>query len=560
MPEPAPVMIAAPCRMLCKVYRTADPRARRYTLPVNLGKIAIFVALAVILGLPFALRPRDSGGAVTGPSLVIITPHVPQIRYEFGRAFSEWHRRHHGTGVRIDWRVPGGTSEIIKQLEAQYAAAARAGRVDFSDPKNPVMQPGVVPADLVMGGGSFDHGRLKTGVVVKVPGPDGQPADIRLPMSAPLGFPQEALDAWFGENAVGAAELYDPQQFWVGTALSGFGIVYNLDMLQVLGVYPPTEFSHLANPRLQGWVILADPRQSGSVTTTLDSILSTYGWENGWRLLREISANSRAFVNSSPKPPIEVSQGEAAAALAIDFYGRGQAQATLMPGQDPATSRVGYVDARLGLHRRRPHQSAARRTQPRSREAFRRILPDRRGPVSLAVACHQRAARLRQPHDFRRRTSRARALRAPPHAREAFDVRPSRPLLPALLRQGRPLRDRLADPARGLRSAIGVMMGAFAIDVAHDQRAAWAALNAARADASFPPDALKEMERLFYAWPTTLVGDKELEFTPENFRAIRDSWRGPGAQTRAEVRYAAFFRASYRRVVEISRSPNAAGL
>lgn len=528
---------------------------------MNLGKIAIFVALAVILGLPFALRPRDSGGAVTGPSLVIITPHVPQIRYEFGRAFSEWHRRHHGTGVRIDWRVPGGTSEIIKQLEAQYAAAARAGRVDFSDPKNPVMQPGVVPADLVMGGGSFDHGRLKTGVVVKVPGPDGQPADIRLPMSAPLGFPQETLDAWFGENAVGAAELYDPQQFWVGTALSGFGIVYNLDMLQVLGVYPPTEFSHLANPRLQGWVILADPRQSGSVTTTLDSILSTYGWENGWRLLREISANSRAFVNSSPKPPIEVSQGEAAAALAIDFYGRGQAQATLMPGQDPATSRVGYVDPPgsvfidadpISLLRGAPNPDLAKRFVEFC------LTDEAQSLWQLPATSGPRASANPTTSDGVQAGPERYELRRMPVKRSMYDR--AGPYFPLFSDKVDPFEIASQTRPAGWRSAIGVMMGAFAIDVAHDQRAAWAALNAARADASFPPDALKEMERLFYAWPTTLVGDKELEFTPENFRAIRDSWRGPGAQTRAEVRYAAFFRASYRRVVEISRSPNAAGL
>ena len=44
-------------------------------------------------------------------------------------------------------------------------------------------------------------------------------------MSAPAGFTQERLDGWYGENAIGAQHLYDPDQHWLGTALSGFGIM-----------------------------------------------------------------------------------------------------------------------------------------------------------------------------------------------------------------------------------------------------------------------------------------------------------------------------------------------
>ncbi len=46
----------------------------------------------------------------------------------------------------------------------------------------------------------------------------------------------------------------------------------------------------MADPKLMGWVALADPRQSRSISTTLDAIKSSLGWEKGWRLLREVSA------------------------------------------------------------------------------------------------------------------------------------------------------------------------------------------------------------------------------------------------------------------------------
>ena len=50
--------------------------------------------LAVLLILPFALRPAaPAAAAITGDAdtLVIVTPHTEQIRYEFEHAF----RRHY---------------------------------------------------------------------------------------------------------------------------------------------------------------------------------------------------------------------------------------------------------------------------------------------------------------------------------------------------------------------------------------------------------------------------------------------------------------------------------
>src|SRR5437899_2652499 len=115
---------------------------------MRLSRAAIFVALALILGVPFALRPASEKRAA-GPveTLVVITPHVPQIRAEFARGFDAWHRRRYGSGVAIDYRVPGGTSEILTQLESQFLAAAKAGRFDLTDPTNPKAAAGTIPFD-----------------------------------------------------------------------------------------------------------------------------------------------------------------------------------------------------------------------------------------------------------------------------------------------------------------------------------------------------------------------------------------------------------------------------
>jgi hypothetical protein len=55
------------------------------------------------------------------------------------------------------------------------------------------------------------------------------------------------------------------------------------------------------------------------------------GWEDGLRLVQRIGANARYFTDSSSKIPVDVSVGDAAAGLAIDFYGRYQAQCSAGP-------------------------------------------------------------------------------------------------------------------------------------------------------------------------------------------------------------------------------------
>lgn len=510
-------------------------------------RLWLFVALGLIVGVPFLLRPAASRREADLPRLIIVSPHVQQIRDEFAVAFDRWHRRVHGTGVEIDWRTPGGTSEIIKQLEAQFTAAIKNGQIG----EDGSCAPGTIGFDLMFGGGSFDHGRLKSGVTVRV-GAGEAARDVKMSMSVPAGFGQEELDRWFGENAIGAQTLYDPDQYWIGTALSSFGIVYNKDVFRELGLPEPRTFEDLCRPELAGWIALADPRQSGSITTTFDSILSNYGWDRGWRILREMSANTRYFTNSSTKPPIDVSQGDAAAGLAIDFYGRGQAQFVTEPGQDPAEARVGYVDPEgtvyvdadpVSLLRGGPSPELAKRFVVFCLTDEAQALwqfPPRRDPRSVGNPVGS---------DGEPMGPEVHALRRMPVRREIY------------ARFGESMLDRV-DPfaiasrvkPAGWRSAIGPMMGAFGIESAHEQRAAWAAIRAARADAGFPAETLAEMERLFASWPTTEVDGKALEFTQENYRAIREAWRAPGAMSRYETSYTRFFMETYRMVVDLGRS------
>ncbi|MFO0831986.1 MAG: extracellular solute-binding protein [Phycisphaerales bacterium] len=563
-----------------------------------LQKAVVFGALAVVLGIPLALRlmgPTQAAPA-HARSVVVITPHVPQIRLEFGEAFSRWYRgRYHGEAF-VDWRSPGaGTSELVKVLEAQFTASAKAGKFDFSDPKNPTAAPGTISFDVMFGGGSFDHGRLKAGVRVT---PAGADKEVSLPMSAPAGFTDDELAGWFGRdsagrvnNAIGAGQLYDPQQYWIGTALSSFGIVFNRELLARTGVPEPRGFADLTDGRLAGLVILADPRQSGSITTAMDEVLNAALWnraadegwrgalaaafdkeradktpwerslsgaelarvevafQEGWRTLREMTANARSFAPSATRPPIDISAGEGAAGLAIDFYGRGQAQA--VSGADVRNARLGYVDPEGATYIDADPASILRGgPDPELAKRFVEFCLSEEGQLLWQLRSQRDPGHVENPKDEAGRTMGPRMyeLRRMPVRQDIIRAFGSH-----FVDQVDPFSIAAAHRPANWRSAIGPMMGAFSIDNSHLQREAWRVILAARRDPAYPGDRLARMEELFYAWPETPVHDGgALAFNAANFRAIREQWRDPARMARLEVSYYTFFRENYQKVIDIA--------
>ncbi|MCC6909760.1 MAG: extracellular solute-binding protein [Phycisphaerales bacterium] len=500
-------------------------------------KWSFLPALLVVLGVPFLFRPRAE--AVDGEALrlVIITPHNEQIRTEFALGFDRWHRAHYGgRGVVIDWRTPGGTSEIRRQLFAEYEAALRRGPI----------RPGSMSYDLLFGGGSYEHNQMMRPITAV--GPDGQPHSATV--SIAVEFSAEQLHEWYGENEIGRNVLYEPGLHWFGTAVSGFGIVYNIDVLDRLGVKRPQTWEDMTDPRLVGWVALADPGQSGSIATALEVILQRLGWREGWRILRESAANTRYFADSSSKIPIDVSLGEAAMGMCIDFYGRTQAQ--FIRNAD-GSERVGYVDP------------------PRLSD----IDPD---PISLLNGGPNPELAVRFIEYCL--TIEGQALWDFPLAQSEGDLGPRQfelRRLPARRIMYEQYFDRLIDAVNpfelaepidswdpSMRSFVAPLLGAMAIDNLDELRAAWEAMHALPAD-----DArVAEMRRLFNAMPTVTLLDGAVVSldSAEHLAAIRADWKlarsteglargyDPLKAERDRIAWAEFFRSNYAAIVELSES------
>ena len=380
-----------------RAVELAAPFARRWK-----KELCIALALFVVLVGPFLLRPADS----VAPSrydrrLVIISPHHEKIRQEFGHAFSRHWKDTRGETLYVDWRVPGGTSEIAMFLKSEFVGAfqhhwqAELGKAWSTEIAGSVLNPKIKTAaepgtvltsaqearkafldsqvsigvDLFFGGGAFDF-QQQADAGVLVSGGEREP-------KAGLAALGERHADWFTEEvipeAVSGEPFRDAQMRWSGTCLSSFGIVFNRDVLRRLGVEKePSRWEDLADPRLLGQVALADPTKSGSVTRAFEMIIQQKmqekiaelrklaethpgkfksaadletegvrrGWEEGMQLIQRISANARYFTDSSPKIPLEVSRGDAAAGMCIDFYGR-TAEDEVRGAN--GSSRVGFV-------------------------------------------------------------------------------------------------------------------------------------------------------------------------------------------------------------------------
>lgn len=583
------------------------------------SRLIVVTAFLIVLAIPLVVRQvAPAAGSLAKPppqgsrqTLIIVTPHIEQIRDEFGAGFVAWHARRFPDEppVYIDWRVPGGTTEILRLLQAVYQSQHTRALADIraADPKrdlsvdpplDELFPKGSIDFDLMFGGGSYDHGRLR---------------DSKPPMSVPAGFSDAQLEEWFGDNRIGSGQLYqdaraksknpEDYQHWIGAALSGFGIVYNRELIKEAGLPEPVFFEDLGDFRYYRRIALADARQSGSVATLYDSILNESanaeivkgealivergldaasdaaeidrvrvearqrGWDHGWRVLRELSANAHGFAAASTYPPMAVSQGEALAGVSIDFYGRGQAQAVLGKDEDPRTGRVGYIDPPGRVFIDADPVSILRGgANPELSRRFVEFCMSREGQALWQFAPVGTPAGASNPviegmerdgSSGARLGPRASALRRMPARRDMYE--------PAWFQyfvdQADPFKAASRAPSQGWRDGMIMMMGCFGVDTSEDLREAWVALNRARVEPGFPPETLKTMEAMFYAMPTHRVTNKDgstsdLVFSAANYKRISDDtsrWRDPIKAPEARIAYTAFFQNQYREIVRLAR-------
>lgn len=218
------------------------------------------------------------------PELIVVSPHPPEIRREFGEGFSGWYQRTAGRAVRVRWLDVGGTSESVEYIKSRNDRKISAGGVD-----------------VFFGGGDVPFFTLS-----------------RLGLLAPCGLPDSVIRRMPRE--LSGVALYSQDSLWYGAALSSFGVLCNLRVAEENHFSIPRTWEDLAGPELKGWIAMGDPRYSGTMHVMYEIILQTYGWEKGWEIIFRMAANSKGFLKGANQAAKAVSLGQTAFGLSVDFY------------------------------------------------------------------------------------------------------------------------------------------------------------------------------------------------------------------------------------------------
>ncbi len=314
--------------------------------------VAAVAAIVLLLVAPIVLRPHPPQGVAR--TLVIISPHGESTRSEFGRAFGIWASKELGFSVEIDWRTPGGTSDITRLLEETYRGNFRQAHHElstealaaFNDAK--VDAPGSTASDeQKLGRMTFLASETSVGMDLWWGGgllPHADFADKGFLVDA--GMLREKPE-WFTDEVIpqklSGETVYDKQGRYYGACFSAFGICSSPDRLALLT--PPDQpraWADLGEARFLGQITMVDPTRSAAIVSALERLIQqrmaeasageptparlAQGWADAFVLIKRIAGNARALSDGASKAVRDVVRGDATAAICIDFHAKAEAE------------------------------------------------------------------------------------------------------------------------------------------------------------------------------------------------------------------------------------------
>ncbi len=147
---------------------------------------------------------------------------------------------------------------------------------------------------------------------------------------------------------VGAYPVNDPEGYYLGQALAGYGLMWNTRYMKANKLPDPREWADLVKPVYFGHVAISSPSRSGTTHLTIETILQGEGWDKGWRQVLMITGNSAAITERSFGVPDGVNNGQFGIGLVIDFFGL-SAKASGFPVEFVYPSVTAIVPANIGL-------------------------------------------------------------------------------------------------------------------------------------------------------------------------------------------------------------------
>jgi phosphoglycerate transport regulatory protein PgtC len=270
-------------------------------------KISCRQALALLLLFLLAVAAGPARAEPRG-SLVIVTSFPPSMFAPFCAAFEA--------------RYP----EVTTLVRSKKTAAALTFIAERPEE----------PADLVWASAPDAFELLR----------DGGHLEAAFP---PLGEATARFDGY---------PLDDPQGYYRGFALSGYGLMWNRPYLQRLELPPPSSWAELALPRYAGHVAITTPSRSGTMHLIVETILQSQGWEEGWATLLQLAGNLATITARSFGVPEGVVAGRFGIGATIDFFGLA-AKASGAPVDFVYPEGTLFLPASIALAKRSANREAA---------------------------------------------------------------------------------------------------------------------------------------------------------------------------------------------------------
>jgi phosphoglycerate transport regulatory protein PgtC len=120
---------------------------------------------------------------------------------------------------------------------------------------------------------------------------------------------------------IGNYPINDPEGFYFGQALAGYGIMFNTRYLKANKLESPKEWTDLLKPQWFGHVAMTAPSRSGTMHLTVETILQGEGWDKGWTQILQMAGNSAQITERSFGVPDGINNGQFGAGPVIDFFG-----------------------------------------------------------------------------------------------------------------------------------------------------------------------------------------------------------------------------------------------
>jgi ABC-type Fe3+ transport system substrate-binding protein len=161
-------------------------------------------------------------------------------------------------------------------------------------------------------------------------------------------------------SEIGGYPIDDPDGFYLGFALSGYGLMWNNRYMESFDLPEPAEWSDLEKPVYHGHVGLSAPSRSGTTHLTIETILQGEGWEEGWQTIKAMSGNAKTITERSFGVPDGVNSGSFGVGVVIDFFGF-SSQASGFPVGFHYPSVTALVPANIGVVANAPNEGPAQK-------------------------------------------------------------------------------------------------------------------------------------------------------------------------------------------------------